>query len=171
MNQYAFEAITALLDAREISYVTITHEPSKTSDESRFVRERAGYPNTEGAKALLTKLYFTDRELFATIVLPGSHVLAKESLQAHMPGLKKMRFATEEELDTLAGVVPGCMPPFAAPIFPDIPFLIVASALADFERIGFNAAYLEKSIILPSKEYLRAVTPTHMIPCSISKSI
>lgn len=169
MNQRAHNAIVALLDEKQIQYVVIVHEPSKTSDESKAVRASAGYPNTEGAKALLTKLYFVDSEKFATIVLPGSHVLDKEKLLALIPSLKKMRFVTPEEMNTLAGVVPGCMPPFATPIFPDVPLLIIASALSTFDHIGFNAAYLEKSILLSAEEYLSAIIPSHVVDCSVPK--
>jgi len=169
MNQHAYEAIVALLEEKHVEYVCITHEPSKTSEESRAVRASAGYPETEGAKALLTKFYFTEGDVFATIVLPGSHTLDKEKLLASIPGLKKIRFATPEEMGQLAGVVPGCMPPFATPIFPDIPLLIIASALATFDRIGFNAAYLEKSIILSSTDYFSVVTPSYMVECSVPK--
>jgi len=169
MNQRAYEAIIALLDEKQVDYVCIAHEPSKTSEESRAVRARAGYPDTEGAKALLTKLYFPDGDMFATIVLPGSHTLDKEKLLASIPGLKKMRFVTPEEMSTLAGVVPGCMPPFALPVFPDIPLLIVASALSSFDRIGFNIAYLERSVILSSRDYFSVVTPSYIIDCSKPK--
>ena len=61
------------------------------------------------------------------------------------------------------------MPPFAHPIFPGIPYLIVAAALASCETIGFNAAYLEKSIILSSHDYFSAITPAFVIDCSVPK--
>ena len=163
-------AITELLDSHGVQYTPITHPPCKTSEESEAARASAGYPGVTGAKALLAKLYFKDGERFATIVLPGCHTLEKEKLIAGIEGLKKIRFATTEELSELAGVVPGCMPPYASPIFPSIPLLVVASALKDFETIGFNAAYLEKSIILSSEGYLSAVTPSYVLDCSVPKS-
>ena len=170
MNARAYEAIAELLDSHGVKYTPIAHPPCKTSEESEAARASAGYPGVTGAKALLAKLYLKDGEQFATIVLPGSHTLDKEKLIAGIEGLKKIRFATPEELKELAGVVPGCMPPFASPIFPSIPLLIVASALKAFEAIGFNAAYLDKSIILSSEGYLSAVTPSYMIDCSVPKN-
>ncbi len=169
MNAKAYKAILELLGSRNASYVVIAHSPCKTSEESRAARAQAGYPDVTGAKALLAKLYFNTGDQFATIVLPGSHTLDKDKLIKSIPGLKKMRFVTPEEMSTLAGVVPGCMPPFAAPIFPEIPLLIVSSALGIFEQIGFNAAYLEKSIILSSKDYLYSIDPSYVIDCSMPK--
>ncbi len=170
MNKAAYDAIQAALDESEVRYASFSHEPCKTSEESEAARASAGYPNVVGAKALLTKLYFGDREAFATIVLPGHHVLDKERLIAEVPGLKKIRFATPEEMGVLAGVVPGCMPPFATPIFPDIPLLIVAKSLQDQKTIGFNIAYLDRSVVLDALDYLSVVTPSFVIDCSSPKS-
>src|SRR4051812_37212690 len=109
MNEVAYQSIKKLLQDHDIEFAELTHAPSKTSDESRAVRAEAGYPNAVGAKALLAKLYFKDGEKFATIVLPGDHLLDKNKLIAGVPDLKKIRFATPEEMMALAGVIPGCM--------------------------------------------------------------
>jgi prolyl-tRNA editing enzyme YbaK/EbsC (Cys-tRNA(Pro) deacylase) len=171
MNEPAYQAIVELFESHGVSYHPITHPPCRTSEESEAARAQAGYPAVVGAKALLAKLYFAGGiGQFATIVLPGRHVLDKEKLIAGVPALRKIRFATPEEMSSLAGVVPGCMPPFAAPIFPDIPLLIIASAISTFDRIGFNAAYLNKSIVLPSKDYLASIAPSFVINFSIPKA-
>jgi prolyl-tRNA editing enzyme YbaK/EbsC (Cys-tRNA(Pro) deacylase) len=170
MNEPAYNAIIELLERKNVPYAAISHEPCRTSEESQAARERAGYSGVIGAKALLAKLYFKNRETFATIVLPGNHTLDKNRLIAAVPDLKKIRFATPEEMLALAGVIPGCMPPFAAPIFPDVPLLIIANALASCETIGFNAAFLERSIILAARDYFSAVTPAFVIDCSVPKT-
>lgn len=170
MNDTAYKAIIKLLDDEGLPYAAFSHEPCKTSEESQAARARAGYPGVIGAKALLTKLYFKDKESFATIVIPGNHILDKERLLASIPDLKKMRFATSEEMQSLAGVTPGCMPPFAASLFPQISLLIVASALRECDKVGFNAAYLERSIVLSSQDYFSAVDPSFIVDCSVPKS-
>lgn len=169
MNEVAHQAIVRLLEDHNIKLVSLDHPPSKTSEESEIVRANAGYPNVMGAKALLTKLYFKDGERYATIVLPGTHILDRGKLIGQIPNLKKIRFVTPEEMTKLAGVIPGCMPPFAAPIFPDIPVLIIASALRAYDQLGFNAAYLEKSILLPAADYFSVVHPTFEVDCSVPK--
>lgn len=169
MNGLAYQAIIKLLDEKQVRYATFSHPPCKTSEESAQMRAEAGYPGVIGAKALLVKLYFKDHENFATVVIPGNHTLDKERLIAGIPDLKKIRFATPEEMQTLAGVVPGCMPPFAAPLFPDIPLLIVATAIGEVEKLGFNAAYLERSVALSAKDYLSVVMPDFVVDCSRPK--
>ena len=99
MNEPAYSAIAELLKRKNVPYVAITHEPCKTSEESQAARTKAGHPGVIGAKALLTKLYLKDKEEFATIVLPGNHTLDKNRLIAGFANLKKMRFATPEEMD------------------------------------------------------------------------
>ena len=169
MNEPAYNSIIELLRGKNISYAAFSHEPSKTSDESKAMRAKMGYPNVTGAKALLAKLYFKDGERFATIVIPGDHTLDKDKLIATVPNLKKMRFATPEEMKTLAGVIPGCMPPFAAPLFPGIPLLILATALGANEKIGFNAAYLDRSIVMAYLDYRSIITPSFIVDCSVPK--
>lgn len=169
MNKKVYDSIVHLLDTNSIPYTILTHRPSKTSEESRLVRAELGYPNAVGAKALLVKLYLKDTESFATIVLPGDHILDKEKLFAHIPDLKKIRFVTPDEMFDLTGLVPGSMPPFATPIFPRIPLLIIASAIEEHEELGFNIADLERSTILKSKEYLSIVKPNFVINCSTPK--
>lgn len=169
MNEPAYLKIISLLDAKAIRYSTFTHEPCKTSEESQAARAKAGYPGVIGAKALLVKLYLEDEESFATIVIPGDHTLDKDRLISGIPKLKKIRFATEAEMLRLAGVVPGCMPPFAREIFPDIPLLILASNLKNRKTIGFNAAYLDRSIVLESRDYFSLVSPDHILDCSLLK--
>lgn len=171
MSAHSYSKIIDLLDANSVEHVSFEHEACKTSNESRAVRTRAGYPNAVGAKALLTKLYFSDGEKFATIVLPGDHILDKNSLIAGIPGLKRMRFVTPQEMAMLAKVVPGCMPPFASQIFPDIPLLILAKAIESTEELGFNAADLQKSIILKTKDYLSIVEPSFVVDCSEPKNL
>lgn len=169
MNEKAFTSITNLLRENFIQHVVLEHEPSKTSDESRTIRTSLGYPQAMGAKALLVKLYFGNKELFATIVLPGNHVLNKDSLLYEIPNLKKIRFVTQEEMLDLTGLIPGSMPPFATPIFPDVLILIVATAIGMNEELGFNVADLRRSVILKSKDYLSIVNPDFTINCSIPK--
>lgn len=170
MNSVAYDTILKLLNDSGVKYATFSHEPCKTSAESETARAEAGYPGVVGAKALLVKFYFSNKEEFGTVVLPGNHILDKDVLIVHIPGLKKIRFATSEEMQSLAGVIPGCMPPFASQIFPDIPLLIVASAIQHQKEIGFNIAYLDRSVVLDAKSYLSTVEPSFIIDCSHIKT-
>lgn len=172
MNEAAFNKIQTLFDALSIPYQTWVHEVCRTSEESARVRKAAGLPDAIGAKALLCKVDWrgcTATE-FVTFVLPGTHTLDKAKLKQTLPELKQFRFATAEELLELAGVVPGCMPPFGQQIFPDIAKLFVSSHIQKFERVAFNAAKLDTSIVLLTTDYMRAAAADKVFDFSSPKS-
>lgn len=159
MNEAAFTKICGLFDALSMPYQACVHEVCRTSEESARVRKAAGLPDAIGAKALLCKVDWRGDAPteFITFVLPGTHTLDKIKLKQALPELKQFRFATAEELTNLAGVVPGCMPPFGQQIFTGIAKLYVSSHIQNFERVAFNAAKLDTSIVLLTTDYIRAV--------------
>jgi len=148
------------------------HPASKTSEESMEARHRASGERVTGAKALLVKLDIKDSpDVFAVIVLPGFNKLdskaVKRELKEHIAGFRSFRFATPEEMDQKArGMQPGKMPPFGRPLFPEISYTFIDKALLDHEKIGFNAADFEKSIIMATGEYLKLVTHDGIFACS-----
>lgn len=155
MNDQAFISIIEALKLHNFEHSLLEHPPCRTSAESAASRAAAGFPGAVGAKALLCKM---DRVLgseFNVLVLPGTSKLINSALKSGITGLKKMRFATPEELLNLCGVVPGCMPPFGSSLFPGIKNLFVDRSLLSHEWIGFNAAYLERSIVMRSADYVQ----------------
>jgi Ala-tRNA(Pro) deacylase len=170
MNERAFEKIKELLDAAGALYQVYEHEICRTSEESARVRKTAGIPEAIGVKALLCKVDFVGSPSeFIVFVLPGTHTLDKAAIKINIPGFKQFRFATPEELMDIAGVVPGCMPPFGNQIFEKISRLYISSKLKDFERVAFNAAKLDASITLLTEDYLKAVKPDAMFEFSRMK--
>lgn len=126
-----------------------------------------------GAKALLIKMDVKDKpDVFAVIILPGFSKLdskaMKKELKQRVPGFRSFRFATPEEMEQKArGMQPGKMPPFGRPIFPDIELTFIDEAIKEHDRIGFNAADFEKSIIMDTVDYLKVVTNDGVFPCSV----
>jgi hypothetical protein len=49
---------------------------------------------------------------------------------------------------------PGTMPPVGRPVFPEIGAVFVASALTEHGELGFNAARLDRSIVMRTSDYL-----------------
>lgn len=143
------EAIRTLLDNAGVTYRSVEHEPTHTSEESARVR---GEPLQVGGKAILLK---TD-EVFRLFVLPADRKLDSTAIKREL-GVKKTRFATPEELLEQTGLVPGSVPPFGPPI---LPFeLFVDVALQQNDRIAFNAGSLTFSLIVPMADYLRITQP------------
>lgn len=156
MNNQAFQSICELFESRKIPFTVLQHPPCKTSVESAAARAAAGSPKAVGAKAILCKLYFAVGEEFAVFAMPGPYRLNVNAVKGILPGLKKLRFASSDEMVNLCGVMPGCMPPFGAPIFDKVK-LYIDPAISGCEEVGFNAARFETSIVVAAADYLKAV--------------
>ena len=142
-------AIRRLLTDASLRFREVHHEPTRTSEESAKAR---GEELHVGGKALLMK----GDEVFRLFVLPADRKLDSGAIRREL-GLKKMRFATPEELLELTGLVPGSVPPFGPPI---LPFeLCVDAAVSQNPRIAFNAGSLTDSVIMEMSDYLSIAKP------------
>lgn len=151
-------AIRQMLNDVGIRFRDVHHEPTRTSEESAKAR---GEELRIGGKALLMK----GDEIFRLFVLPADRKLDSGEIRREL-GLKKMRFATPDELLELTGLVPGCVPPFGPPI---LPFeLCLDAAIPQNPRIAFNAGSLTDSIILSMTDYLSVAHPSRVFAFSTS---
>jgi prolyl-tRNA editing enzyme YbaK/EbsC (Cys-tRNA(Pro) deacylase) len=143
------ELIREHLRSQSVEFREVHHAPTFTSEESAKAR---GEDLRIGGKALLMKT----GEVFRLFVLSAS-LKADSSAIREKFGVKKIRFATAEELKELTGLVPGSVPPFGRPI---LPFDLYAdSSVTANEKIAFNAGSLEDSIILRVNDWLKAANP------------
>ena len=145
-----FEKIQSYLDENDVSYRSLTHEPTYTSEDSARVR---GEELAIGGKALLLKI---DQDFFL-FVLSAARKLNSSALKKHFKA-KKLRFANREELFDMTGLEPGAVPPFGRPML-DFDLYVDESVLAN-EKIAFNAGSLRHSVIMPTEDYLKIAHPT-----------
>lgn len=144
MSTPIFDRICRLLDDAGIPYRSVQHEPTFTSEESARAR---GEDVRIGGKALLVKT----GDQFRLFVLSAARKLDSDAVKAHF-AVKKIRFATADELKEHTGLVPGSVPPFGRPI---LPFeLFVDESILENEKIAFNAGSLTDSLILSVKDYI-----------------
>ncbi len=143
------DSIRSWLQRESAPFREVHHEPTRTSEESARAR---GEELKVGGKALLIKV---DAE-FRLFVISAERKLDSGAIRSHF-GAKKTRFASPEELLDLTGLVPGCVPPFGAPI---LPFPLYAdTSVFESQRIAFNAGSLTDSIILGIDDYRRLANP------------
>ncbi len=144
------ENILALLAREQIVYRALHHVPTFTSEESARIR---GEDLRVGGKAIVMKV----SEEFRLFVVSAALKVDTTALK-HYFSVKKIRFASPEELLTLTGLVPGSIPPFGRPL---LPFdLFVDPSILDNVKIAFNAGALTESIIMSVEDYLRVAQPT-----------
>ena len=149
MSHTLVESIRNLLNQAEIDYDEETHDAVSTAEEAAAAR---GCPVEIGAKSIVLK---TDDE-FRLFVLSGAAALRSSSIRREL-GVRRTRFATEEELLALTGVSPGAVPPFGEPILPLQ--LFVDPGLFDHDRIAFTPGVHTVSIIMRSDDYRRLAQP------------
>jgi prolyl-tRNA editing enzyme YbaK/EbsC (Cys-tRNA(Pro) deacylase) len=138
------------LEANGVTFRRLQHEATRTSEDSARVR---GEPLSVGAKAIVMRL----DDSFALFVTSAVRKIDSARLRKHF-GVKKLRFATPEELHEHTGLVPGSVPPFGQPILA-MPLFVDPSVLEN-ERIAFNAGSLTESIIMSADDYERVCNGT-----------
>jgi len=141
--------IRAWLDAEGVTYRSVSHEPTLTSEASAAAR---GEPLEVGGKALLVKM----DDVFRLFVL-SAHLRFDSAAARRELGARKTRFATKDELQELTGLVPGSVPPFGEPV---LPFeLFVDPSVFENDRVAFNAGSLTDSIVMSTADYRRVAGP------------
>lgn len=149
MGTTILQSIRGLLDEQGVAYREVSHQPTRTSEESARAR---GESVSIGGKALLLKV----GEDFRLFVLSAALKLDSAAVRTRLRQ-RKTRFATRAELAELTGLVPGSVPPFGEPI---LPFrLFVDESITRNDKIAFNAGSLTDSIIMLAEDYLRIARP------------
>lgn len=144
-----FERIEEFLHARGVAWEVMRHEPVFTSAEAAAVR---GTSLASGAKALIVKVDDT-LELY---VMPADRKLASKKVRAARH-VRRVRFATAEEVLERTGLRPGSIPPFGSLIGFET---ICDPKLGEHETINFNAGDHTVSISMRYADYLAAEGPT-----------
>ncbi len=137
--------IRGLLSDAEIDFKEIHHPPTTTSEASALAR---GEDLKIGGKAIVLKM----NEDYKLFVIAADRKIDSSKIKNYF-GVRKLRFASAEELLRLTGLKPGSVPPFGKPIL-DID-LFIDSSVAQNEKIAFNAGSLTDSIIMSVTDYLR----------------
>ena len=140
------------LDKEKVKYLALTHSPAYTAQE---VAASAHVSGKDLAKTVIVKL---DGKT-AMAVLPAHRKIVLQDLR-DVTGADRVRFATEEEFETLfPDCEIGAMPPFGNLYGLDV---YVAPELTEEEEIAFNAGSHTELIKLAYKDFERLVRPKVM---------
>jgi len=143
------DRLVAALRGAGIGFSEMHHGPVYTSAEAAQVR---GTTLHSGAKALILK----GEDSFVMAVLPADMALDSNGVRKLL-GVKRMRFATKEEVfEITGGLTPGSIPPFGS-LF-NLP-TICDERLSENERINFNAGSHSDSIQMSCRDYVAYESP------------
>lgn len=172
------QRILNLLDENAISYKSLHHEETRTSEESARVR---GVDLATGGKALVLKVRpaaaaaaaaddsdNNNNNAFALFIVSAARQLDTKAIKKEFK-TKNVQFATSAELAALTdGLVPGSVPPFGRPIL-DLDLFVDTSIAQENEIIAFNCGSLTDSVIMAVEDYLKIAVPTKIFTFSKAK--
>ncbi len=148
MSGTVFQRLEQRLREARVPFQVLRHEPVYTSEEAARVR---GVPLASGAKALVCKA----DDQFLMFVMPADRRLANRQIRKEH-GFRKLRFATQDEVLEMTGLLPGSIPPFGSlfglPTWCDV-------NLSQQERINFNAGDHAISISMTYADYVHVEHP------------
>jgi prolyl-tRNA editing enzyme YbaK/EbsC (Cys-tRNA(Pro) deacylase) len=127
----------------------MTHEPTRTSEESARVR---GTPLEQGAKAMV---FQADGD--PVLLVLQAHLRIDSRAFKRAFAVKNLRLVSPDELRELTGLEVGAVPPFGSLI--GLP-TYVDRRLLDLPQISFNAGSRTASVIMATSDYGRLANPT-----------
>lgn len=149
MKVSVFEQIQGLLSESGIEFSLTEHAPVRTSEEAARVR---GVEIKTGAKAMVVKAH----NKYYLFILPGDKRIDWKKAKAIL-NVKEIRFATEQEAESITGVKMGSVPPFGnvlnLPAFFD-------QALLENEYVNFNPGSITHSVQIKSYDLMSITNPT-----------
>lgn len=145
--------LMTLLDDSGAQYRRIVHPPEgRTAPASRL----RGHPDEQAAKCLVVRVGLGRRNRrYVLAVVPGDCRVDLAGVRDMLKGTDAA-FATPEVAEELTGCVRGTILPFS---FDDRLELVVDPGLLRHEEIFFNAARLDLSIGLRTRDYLTLAWP------------
>ncbi len=141
-----FLEIKKLLGSKQVNYKVLEHRPVGTSME--VAKERG-----EDVKIGIKAMVFKGNKGFFMIAISAAYKIDSKKVRKTL-GLRKLRFATEEELKKLTNCVPGSVPPFGQ-IF-GLKMYLDKTILGN-ETVAFNAGRLDKSIKMKKSDYIKII--------------
>lgn len=147
-DSQVFERLTTKLSDAGVEFQHTHHDPVYTSTEAAKVR---GSTLHSGAKALIVK----GGDDFLMVVIPADLSLDSNTLRKHLH-VRRLRFASKEEVLSITGLTPGSIPPFGS-LF-GLPTLC-DERLAENNSINFNAGSHTESLRMSYVAYVGYESP------------
>src|SRR5437868_4088958 len=149
----AYTRLIALLDQHKAHYRLIDHEPEGRTELVSAVR---GNRLSQTAKCIILMVKLGKKVTrYVLAVVPGDAKVDLQAVKALMRGTY-VAFASSEVAERLAGSVAGTILPFS--FNPELE-LIVDPSLLENDEIYFNAARLDRSMVLNTSDYVAVARP------------
>lgn len=141
------------LDEQGISYRLIDHAPEGRTE---VVSPLRGNKLSQAAKCIILMVKLGKKiTKYVLAVVPGDARVDLNAVKALLGGTY-IAFASQDIAERLAGSVAGTVLPFS--FHPELE-LIADPSLLENEELYFNAARLDRSMVLKTSDYVKAAKP------------
>ncbi|MFF0266185.1 YbaK/EbsC family protein [Kribbella sp. NPDC004536] len=148
-----YEELIGLLDDAGVAYKLIDHAPDGTTETVSALR---GHPVAQGAKCIILIVKPDKRTTkYVLAVVPGDRRVDLDAIK-QLYGARYVGFADAATAERLARTVPGTVLPFS--LDPELD-LIADPAVVVEPEIYFNAARLDRSIMMSGPDYAAIANP------------
>ena len=152
-DEDAYTKLTTFLDENGAKYRLIDHKPEGRTE---IVSPMRGNKVSQAAKCIVIMVKITKKlKKYVLGVIPGDAKIDLNAVKDLFGGIY-VSFATPDIAENLAGSVSGTILPFS---FNPKMELIVDPSLLKNEEIFFNAARLDRSMVLKTSDYERLAKP------------
>jgi Ala-tRNA(Pro) deacylase len=148
-----YQHLISLLDSSRVDYRLIDHEPEGATEAVCALR---GHPASQAAKCIVLRVKVdrrTTRHVLA--VVPGDRRVDLDSVR-ELFGARYAGFSDAETAERLARSVPGTVLPFS--FDPDLELVADPDVVAQ-PQLYFNAARLDRSLVISGTDYTRLARP------------
>jgi Ala-tRNA(Pro) deacylase len=151
-----YRKLIDFLDRHEIPYRRIDHLPEGRTEHASVIR---GHHLRQAAKSIVVMVkHGKKHRKYYLAVVPGDRRVNVHAICDHGRGLKAL-LAPNQDAESLTGCLMGSVPPIS---FHDDLHLLIDPAVLDTEEIIFNAARLDVSVAVPSRQFFDAAGGTVM---------
>src|SRR5215471_19465385 len=148
-----YTRLLALLDQRRILYRLIDHMPEGRTE---LVSAMRGNRLSQAAKCIILMVKLGKKVTrYVLAVVPGDAKVDLSAVKALMRGTY-VAFASSDVAERLAGSVAGTILPFS--FKPELE-LVVDPSLLENDELYFNAARLDRSLVLKTSDYVAMAQP------------
>jgi Ala-tRNA(Pro) deacylase len=152
-HEDAYDQFIALLDRHGIEYRLIEHQPEGRTE---IVSPMRGNKLSQAAKCIVLMVKIGKKVTrYILAVVPGDARVDFDAVQTLMKGTY-ISFASSEIAEKLTGCVSGTILPLS--FNPELE-LMVDPLVLENDDLYFNAARLDRSVVLRSSDYVALVKP------------
>jgi Ala-tRNA(Pro) deacylase len=148
-----YQRLISLLDSSHVDYSLVDHAPEGATEAVSALR---GHPASEAAKCLVLRVKVdrrTTRHVLA--VVPGDRRVDLDAVR-ELFAARYAGFSDAETAERLARAVPGTVLPFS--FDPGLELVADPDVVAR-PRLYFNAARLDRSLVISGADYARLAKP------------